>query len=204
MLLTLFIATNIFSQNNWPKGNIILKNGDTLRGYVRIPVKSRGGISFGKTFTSFKKTRDQKKKKYNHQDIDKIIFKYSETEIAIHEYLKINDKKYELFKLISSGKNKLYSREIQMQTTSMGAPVMGGAPTMVMNSGIYTNIEYYILKESKQIVEPILTYSTFGATFRESAKKAFYDCPGIVNKIQNKTYRKNDIFEMFDEYNNCK
>lgn len=204
MKLTLLIFTllvslnNCYSQYDWTKGKIVLKNGDTLNGSIKLPIASKPKFS-DKEKIKFRKGWKDPKRKIDETKIDKIIFNYTNGVTSTYEYLQISKNRKRLFRIINNGKAKLYTRK------------KANAGSSTMNFGKVHNTlyitydefhEYYILLENELIANPLIS-SNILISFKNRAIEYFSDCPKLIEKLRNETYTKDDVKIIVEEYNNC-
>ncbi|WAC02125.1 hypothetical protein N7U66_20505 [Lacinutrix neustonica] len=205
LLLLTFSMSLSFAQYSWTKGELILKNGTTLTGLIKLPTVSKDLIAFnGKEKVKFKTDKKAKAQKFEETQVNQIVFRNSDTETAIFEYIPISKKRTGIFKIITKGKATLYAKNVSVNNSSgpayMGG-VNGGTPMYYMYS--YADFdEFYVLRENEEIASPLITIRP-SRSFRHRAKEYFADCTSVVLKLKNKDYRKEDIKEMVEAYNNC-
>lgn len=209
LTIFLFLITFLtYGQYDWTKGELVLTNGDTLRGQIKLPKLSKNITAiYGKEKVKYRKNRKSKKKKYDESQVITVIFRNSESEIAFYEYLQISEKKKSLFKVIISGKVNLYARSIS---------VANAAPMNILDSNIgaynYSNPwsycfnnfnEFYVLRENEQIAAPLITVG-ISRSFKKRAMSYFEDCSAVVSKLYEEIYIKDDVRDVVQEYNQCK
>lgn len=196
--LFLFISCHSFAQRGWNDGEIHLKNGETKTGLVKIGMISKDllAIGLGDKVVRFKPAKKGKKRKYREPEVDYVILNGTRGNTnGRYEYVLVSDNKKELFRVISTGKVILYHRFVSMTSGSGGANGM-------MSSSTYEVDEYYALRESETIASPLIT-GRISKSFRKKAIAYFSDCPSLVAKLENKTYRKRDVEKAAKEYNRC-
>lgn len=199
------IAMNCYGQYDWTQGQLILKNGDTLVGEIRLPMISKNLVAInGEEKVTFRKHRQSEKTKYNESQVEKVIFKNSDSEVAYFEYVNLSETKKGLFKIITKGKAKLYARNVSMTSGSYmnngGASGFGGGMWNYSSSALN---EFYILRENEAAATPLVT-AGISRSFKQRAIEFFSDCPSLVSKLQDNIYGKNDILKVVEEYNkNC-
>lgn len=199
LLLFLFSITIGYSQYDWTKGELILKNGDTLRGLINLPMISKNLIVMnGKEKVKYRIDKKSKKQKYGEDQVQKIIFNISDTEIAYYEYIQISKNKKGIFKIICSGKANLYGRKVSMTSSSST-----GYNGIVGTTQTYSLNEFYITRKNEETASPLITVR-ISYSFKKRAMEYFSDCPKVVYKLEQKIYKKESIKEVIDEYNNCK
>jgi len=195
--LFLFVTCSFFAQNGWIAGEIFLKDGASYKGLLKISKVSKDLIAIGgDKVVRFKPAKKGKKKKYRQPEIDHIILNekggfYN----GFYEYVKVSEERRELFRAVITGKAILYQRNVNMTSSS------GGANGMMMTSS-YEVSEYYVLREGETLAMPLIT-ARISKSFKHRASNFFSDCPVLVSKIQDRTYRKKDIEKVVQDYNNC-
>jgi len=199
-LLCIFLSTYAFSQHSWTEGTLYLKNGTVKTGLLKFPQVSKDLIAFnGKQKVKFKKNKKAKKQKYDHKQVDKVVFSFPDSDEATYVYIAVAKKKYELFEKIVEGKATLYARSVSY-TRTVGHDFMTNQPVFY-DFNDYD--EFYVKKESENIASPLITLR-ISRSFKKRAMEYFANCPGLVAKLKDKTYRKEDIKEVVTIYNNCK
>ena len=194
-LFFLLAIGSMLAQRGWIAGDIFLNNGDTKSGLVKISLVSKDLVALGGGgAVKFKPTKKGKKAKYRPAEIDHIIL--NDTNYGgYYEYVAVSDKKKELFRAVVTGKAILYHRYVSMTSST------GGTNGMMMTS-TYEVDEYYVKRESETIAMPLIT-GRISKSFRHRAKNYFSDCPSLVAKLENQTYRKRDIEKVIMVYNRC-
>lgn len=201
-LLTISLS---YSQYNWTEGELVLKNGSTLKGKIKLPMISKNILAInGKEKVKYRTDRKSKTKKYDETQIAQVIFRKSATEIAYFEYIPTSKNKKGLFKVISAGKATLYARSVSISHSTpmyMG----GGAYASPVNYWHYSFSdfnEFYVIRENEKIASPLIT-ARISSSFKNRAMAYFSDCPEVVSKLETKTYVKKDIKDAIDAYNQC-
>lgn len=189
-LIGVLFTLSIYSQKG--SGTIFFKGGKTLQGTIKIAV---GDI------VKYKKDKKSKKVKYSFKDIDRIEM-YRGSDLDTYVFLKIKDQDNpKVLEEIETGRVNLY--RIVTEGTTAGMPMMNGmGGGMVMGMGhSYSLKSYYTLKQGE--VEATYLGSTrwFSKNFKKAASEYFNDCPTLVEKIQNREFKKSDIREIVDFYN---
>ena len=202
LLLINMIAVASYGQYDWTQGQLILKNADTLVGEIRLPMISKNIVAIhGEEKISFRKDRKSEKVKYGESQVDKVIFKKSDSEVAYFEYINLSDTKKGLFKIITKGKANLYARNVSI--SSGGYMTSGGVSGGMWNYSTTDFNEFYILRENESAVSPLVT-AGISRSFNKRAIEYFSDCPSLVSKLEAGIYGKNDILKVVEEYNkNC-
>tara|TARA_R110001583_G_scaffold35215_4_gene117423 strand:+ start:124 stop:759 length:636 start_codon:yes stop_codon:yes gene_type:complete len=204
LLFCLLTISFTYGQYDWTKGELVLKNGDTLRGQIKLPMISKNLIAFnGEEKVKYRKDRKSKKVKYDETRVEKVIFRNSDTEIAFFEYIQTSKNKKGLFKVISSGKATLYARSVSI--TSSTPMYMAGPNGGTWNQWNYSFSdfnEFYVSREKEKIASPLIT-ARISSSFKKRAMEYFSDCPKLISKLEKKIYVKDDIKDVVDKYNEC-
>ncbi|MDF4203280.1 hypothetical protein PXD56_09960 [Maribacter sp. SA7] len=194
IVLTFFFFINTFisfSQYTWTNGEVLLKNGKTVKGEVKIPVVSKDLIHFnGKSKVRVKDKVNGGKSVFNEDQVELIKFIFSEREIAYFKYIPVSKKKQEIFCIVSTGPVTLYGRSVGMTSTRPGV------------ISFHNLNEFYAQRANETIATPLFTARP-SKSFKKRAIEYFNDCPTLVSKLRNKTFNKDDIMAVVEEYNNC-
>ncbi len=196
-LLFLFLSASLsYGQYRWTNGQLVLKNGEILVGQIKLPMISKNLIAFnGKEKVKYRKKRKSKINKFDETQVKSVIFRRSDSEITYFEYIPISDNKKGLFQVITSGKATLYARSVSV--TSASAPA-GGFQVYSFNNFN----EFYVLREGEELASPMIT-ARLSRSFKKRAMDYFSDCSGLVAKLESKSFNKEDIKKVVEEYNNC-
>jgi len=199
----LFMTTCSYGQYDWTEGELVLKNGDTLLGQMKLPIISKNLVAInGKEKVKYRKHRKAKKEKFDETQVEKLIFKNSDFETAYFRYIQTSENKKGLFKIITSGNATLYARNVSV---SSGSPSYGGG----INGGFtywsysYSNFnEFYVSRKDEKIASPLIT-ARISRSFKKRAMEYFSDCLELVRGLENRVYVKTDIREVVKFYNSC-
>ncbi|MDC6387680.1 hypothetical protein PP182_03240 [Maribacter sp. PR1] len=196
-LLFLFLSASLsYGQYSWTNGQLVLKNGEILVGQIKLPMISKNLIAFnGKEKVKYRKKRKSKINKFDETQVKSVIFRRSDSEIAYFEYIPISDNKKGLFQVITSGKATLYARSVSV--TSASGPA-GGFQVYSFNNFN----EFYVIREGEELASPMIT-ARLSRSFKKRAMDYFSDCSKLVAKLESKSYNKEDIKKVVEEYNNC-
>lgn len=195
--LTLLITLSSFSQNQ--KATLFFRDGTSLEGLARI-------TNFGDKI-KFKKDKNSEKIIYNSQKVDKIVIRENDEDVTYQYKIIKNRKTPLLLEPLKEGKVTLY-RDLK-QGYSPGMQMGGyGVGGMGMNFGggrSYSISSYYVSKDNGNIVIHLGDKGTiFTKNFKKAASEYFKGCSELVKKIQSKEYRKRDVVEIVEYYNeNC-
>jgi len=192
LTLLLVITTTIsFSQYTWTNGEVILKNGKTISGEVKIPVVSKDLIHFnGKSKVRVKDETNGRKYVFNEDEVELIKFIYYDNEVAYFTYIPVSKKKKEIFCIITTGSVTLYGRAVGMTSSY---------PGMITFHNLN---EFYAQRANEEIATPLQTARP-SKSFKNRAIDYFSNCPTVVSKLKNKTLNKDDIIRVVEEYNDC-
>ncbi|UJH68396.1 hypothetical protein [Allomuricauda sp. SCSIO 65647] len=201
-IFSLFLLTIIssYGQNNWKYGELILRNNDTLKGFIQIPMINRAAIANSQKI-KFKENQGGKTIRYDYTSAQKLIFKGYDGEISLFEYIRTSQSKVQLFKRIYTGnKIRLYGRMVSEVFT--GQDVNGN----MTSTGFYPTDynEYYVIRKYERTATPLIKVGPFTKSFRKSAMKYFSDCPDLVTKLKNRTLSESDLPRIVKEYDQCK
>lgn len=184
------------AQYSWTNGQLVLNNGETLNGQIKIPMVSKNLIAFnGKEKVSYRTNRKSKKIKYGAEEVKMILFKNSIAGTAYFEYIPISENKKGLFQVIAKGKATLNARSVSV--TSASGPA-GGFQMYSFNNFN----EFYVIREGEKLALPMITARP-SRSFRKRAMEYFSDCPRVVLKLESRIYKKEDIKSVVEEYNEC-
>lgn len=196
VLLLLFcfgITSNVFSQKK--KCVIYFNDNTTIEGLGKI--RSDGAVKF-------RLNEDSDSKIYAADLIDKI--KINENGLTqTYRYKKEKGNFALWLKVIVEGKVNLYKNDISgFNFGPAGGAGFGGgfgAP-MSMSSGPV--IYYYVSHAGDTEVFKITSIGNISKNFKKAASEFFKDCPLLVEKVNAKTFKKDDIEEVVNFYNkNC-
>ncbi len=198
LLFSFSIST---AQKSWQKGTIFLKDDAVVEGILKLPIIKTNMLSFsGKEKVKYKADMSQRTKKYFEKDIDSIVL----SDNSLYRFIQISETKKSLCKLVQKGKVTLYSRQVVVVHSNQMYMGTGNNGGWVTTAGISNYpLEYYAFKKNQKIASAIVKYGPLGVSFKRNALEYFKDCEPITAKIKDKTYRKEDIVAIVEEYNNC-
>ncbi|MBC8755290.1 hypothetical protein H2O64_11435 [Kordia sp. YSTF-M3] len=200
-ILCLCFSLQTFAQYDWTEGTLYLKDGTVKEGLIKFPKVSKDLIAFnGKQKVRFKKSKKEKKEKFDHTQVAKIVFTYADSETAIYQYIAVSEKMYQLFKVITEGNITLYARTVSY-TTSSAVFFPGTLQPVTYDFNDFD--EFYILKKGEKIALPLITMR-ISRSFKKRALEYFADCPRVVAKLKDKSYREQDVRTVVRAYNYCK
>lgn len=174
--LTLLITLSSFGQKQ--KATLFFKNGVILEGFAHFG-------SFNSKI-SYKKTKKSKKLFFDAKTINKIIV-HSKKEDSEYHYRRIKGRNsYAFIKPTLKGKVTLYIIKTESDQN-------------------HKSITYfYVSKGVNEDLKELRSSLRHWTNFKKIASNYFKDCPKLVKKIQSKEFRKRDIVEVVEYYNdNC-
>jgi hypothetical protein len=195
LILILFVTTLCFSQKK--ECTIYLVDGTTKEGICRFKADDK---------VKFRVTEDSEAEIIPKEAIEKI--KLDENGIiGTYRYKNVTDEGGMWLKEVSAlGEVCLYSNKIPgkfyspMGGVSMGKAGSVVAPKVMMKSNDV--IDYYICHKTDATVLNIASKGAINFNFKKVASAFFKDCPKLVEKIQSKEYKKDDIESVVWFYNN--
>ncbi len=150
------------------------------------------------------KTENTKAEKFDFSDLEKVEIQ-SGDEKNTYVYIKVkeNDTK-KVLQQVSLGKVNLYKKVTEGHM--VGAPMSSGGGAPMMSSGYSYSISNYYVRKTNEIEATHLGSTLlFSKNFKKAASEYFSDCPTLVNKIQNKEFKKRHIEKVVTFYNTkCK
>ncbi len=217
----LFFVVKGYSQYSWTPGTIYLKNGETLTGKVKLSMQSAAPIIPAKDRAYYRKNKESEKQKFKISQIDSVVFtitfeleengeKLEKMRKATYVpvYLKSKKKHLRFVELLVDGKVRLLGRSVRVNGGGFSpTPVFNGSGGIAhmhySNYGFFSHNEIFVVKENENPVE--INNSSVFKSFKKKAKKYFKDCKALVQKINDKTFKEEDLVEITRYYNeNCK
>ena len=199
-LISAFLLISFSANCKKIPGYIITHEADTLFTLMKVSV---GWFSGNPSFNALQSkviyyTEDGKKQVLRPADAREvgIIYKGDTTRflsrpnnLAISTSL-FHDDGYIFLKLEEDGLVKLFSYEVQNHSGGFGA---AGA---VASAAITYSYDRYVLQYNKLPLQQVR-----GISFRRDMMEFFSDCPELVEKIDQRIYRKQDLQKIVKEYN---
>ncbi len=147
----------------------------------------------------FRINENSEKKFIDATLIDKVSIEEKD-EIVTYKYNKIIEKDtFEWMKLEIKGSINLYSI---INTTYASSIPTGNGNMSYSGGGTVSN--YYLNRENEDGVSKITSIGGISKNFKKAASEYFKDCPKLVEKIQSKYYKKDEIEDIVIFYNkNC-
>ncbi len=196
LTLTVFLF-NLSAQKT--KAILYFKDGEQKEGYGKLAASNS---------VKFKDSKKGKVEKYTRDDL-KAVKIYTDEGIKKYVYVKVeNYKKSILINEVMKGDLTLY-KETQYNSASSGFAV--GASNMNTGMGIglgggsSKTTQYFLLKKGR---DEAVNFGKKGEVitknFKKVAKESFEECPSFLTKVENGDFKRKDIVEMVEFYNeNC-
>ncbi len=181
------------------KATLYFRDGTTQTGLAKLFDLSNFG---GKI--KFRKDKNSNKIIYTSLEIDKISIRENDIYV-IYQYKIVENKgTIVLLELIAKGKVTLYRDQTQGYYSS-GTRMGGGFNSSGVGMGrSYSINNYYVSKDNKNVSHLGSKGTLFSKNFKKSASEYFKDCSELVNKIQSKEFKKRNIVDIVEFYNeNC-
>lgn len=168
---------NIYSQND--RCTIYFKDNTSVEGLGKVKVD--GNIKF-------RVNEDSESVIYEPTLIDKLKIQL-EGKTKTYQYIKIKNDIPFWAEIVLKGKVNLY------KTNSQGysdGPFRRPVTT------------YFVLHDGEKEAFKITAFNTMSKNFKNAASEFFKDCPALVEKVNTKTFKKDDIEKVVNFYNkNC-
>ncbi|MGY3793193.1 hypothetical protein [uncultured Aquimarina sp.] len=193
LVFAIFYSCSLQAQKS--SAILIFKDGTELKGFGKIK-------SFGKV--KFRKTKKDKAKKYKFDELHSVKI-YEGGELNTYVYKSIKDSEFpKVLQLITEGKVTLYKihTEGYYGTPNIGAGGFGGTGVGFGGGNYYSMNSYYVKRENEEEVTHLGSTHLFSKNFKKAASTYFKDCTSLVEKIQNKEFKKRHIREVVEYYNN--
>ena len=183
IVFAIFCFSSIHAQyDEWTPAKIILKNGTSFRGLVKLPthsgvnLSSEGTMSLGSNKVQYKKNRKSPKKKYGSDTLDEVIFGDEEFTTVHYKFIPIKKNKSVIMELIVRGNVSLYK------------------------ANSFENPKFYLIRHNEQVARLFID-SNNSRTFISRAKKYFSDCKNIVYYLESELYSFDNLIELVEDYN---
>ncbi len=178
IVISLLFFSSVYSQDEeWIPAKVVLKNGTSFRGLVKLPTDSRtnlssqGKLSIKTNKVLYKKNKKSEKVRYGSDTIEEIVFGDEQYVAEYYKYVPISKSKLILMERVLSGKVELYR----------------------------IDNKYYLLRKGEEKVLQIV--DSFNVFHPSRAKEYFADCDKIVYYLENDLYSLDNLYELVDDYN---
>ena len=180
VLIILFMGVHLYGQKNV---TLFFRNGDSL--------KVISYLSSGMTTIKYRTSEDSKKIRVSYRKVKKAVRHFTSSDITYTYKIKKGHTTPILLEQVTSGKMYLYKFNFTRNSSSGGG--------MSMSSD---HSEYYVCKDDSDVVTTFNASGVFIENgFRKKSVMIFKDCPELVKKIANKTWKMKDIPAIVDYYN---
>jgi hypothetical protein len=193
--------------DDWTPAKVVLINGTSIRGLVKLPRHSGNLISLGSSDFKFRKKRKSLTQKLGHKTVVEVVFGDEQFTLLRYKYVPIKPKKYALLEVISEGPVSLYSRDSGTYRPTSGHPAMLGpegslAPIIQPSLSIHDadDTQYFVKRKNEKVAKLIAKTNNL-KSFIAKAKDYFSDCKKIVYYLDNDLYNIDNITELVEDYN---
>lgn len=195
--ITVFITIACFGQNfkNPFKINdpieIYLADGTVLNGLGHIGYENK---------VVFKENKKAKKQVFDERTVSKIVFEKLGMDLILEYKIVKGSKAPLLLEPVVKGSITLY-RDIIEVNRAMNNGDINGSSNFLQGYNSYKITDYYISKNNEIFVEKITSTHPFSKNFKKAASIYFKNCPELVEKIESKEFKKDDIRRVVRYYN---
>ncbi|MFL1895660.1 hypothetical protein ACJRPK_08145 [Aquimarina sp. 2-A2] len=158
------------------------KDGKQLIGLGKI--RASGKIKF-------KKTKKDKAQNYSFDSIARATIHEPYGMVHYVRRKVSGTGNYAIVELVKQGKVTLYRTYDRSYRTMRSEPDQFGNGFVMSGSAPIKN--YYVQKEGEPAITHLSSNQLFSKNFEKTAAAYFEDCPVLVQKIQDKVYRKRDL-----------
>jgi len=190
LIICVFTTLSVL-QAQKTKAVIYFKNGDTIAGLGKIKGNS----------VKYRKNRKEKSSKLHFSKLERVKIYYTD-EITSYVYLKVkNQDTPKVFEEVTVGNISLYRTVSQSYNPGFGGGfgAMGG--TGFSGGYSYTIKNFYVKRREQDFVIHLGSNQLFTKNFKKAASEYFKDCPKLVKLIQNREFKKRDLIEIVEFYN---
>lgn len=167
-------------------------------------VKGLGKIS-GKSDLKFRKSRKDKKEKISFDELEWAIINDKEGNSKKYVQLEIKGKNKKIIvEELRIGRMNLYMNDFTSLGTGFASrsPIGSSGSLGFEGSNNYQVKNYFIKNEDEDYIEFFVSTDLFSKNFKKQARIFFQNCQLLVEKIESKQFKKKDILEIIDFYNN--
>ena len=194
-IVVAFLLFSFISIGQKTKGTLVFKNGNTKEGLVKLS---------GSHEVKFRANKKEKAVKFDFESLEYAQIYYGK-ESHIYKNVLVSGKDSPVvLEEIVKGSVSLYNLFSQGYSVGFAPMGAGGAP-MPTGGNFYSINNLYVLKEGETNATHLGSNQLFTKNFKAAASEFFKDCPVLVDKIQNKEFKKKEIKAIVEFYNsNCK
>ena len=182
---------------------LYLKDGTELKGH---------GNTYGDHSVRFK-TKGSKMQTYPLEELKKVVL-YEGDEKNTYVAIKIKGKRqyyhgkmhyYHTVRQVIEGPVSLYEyRILGGEPPGSFGPVGVGPGGMMVGGGTSTVTKYLVKRKNEPEATLLSPNNIFSKSFKNAAIDYFQDCPSLVEKIRNRTFKKKNVEALVKYYNyNC-
>lgn len=187
LLVLFFVLSALLGYSQLEPAEIVLNNGKKLS----VLAKIKGD------YIKYKTHKEAKREEIHFSTISSFEI-LAGKEKKTYKWVKVKDKNYRVLEEVCTGRVSMYlSTAIGYSPTP--SPGMGGFRGV---SNSYTIENYYLKRTTETEAEHLGSNQWFTKNFKDAASAYFSDCPELVEKIKNKEYKKRDLVEIVEYYNN--
>jgi len=177
------------------EATLYFKDGTVLKGYGKLKIN---GV------VKFRKTLDEKPKKHDFVVLEKMETTINEDSKVFVQVKVKNKEKLEILDLEIKGKLNLYIKINQGYNHNFSGNFEQGGMSIPTGVNFYSIQNYYVKRKDENQAFHLGSNQAFSKNFKKAASLYFSDCPELVNKIENKVYKKKDLKRIIKFYNeNC-
>jgi len=173
------------------KATLIFKDGTKMEGYGKRIIGDR---------IKFKTDKKARTRKYHFSELEKAIILDGDY-YSTYVYLGVKQDNFKVFKELAVGKVNLYLLETSGYSGPMYVGGAGNTGGWVGGQG-YQIKNLFVQRYGQNELIHLGSNQLFTKNFKKAATAFFKDCPELAKKIQDKTYRKSDIKNVVEFYNN--
>ena len=193
-ILVLF-SVKSFSQNQ--KATLHFRDDSEITGLGKIVGEQ----------IKFRKEKGAEKTFYDHTKIKWLIIRENDVDVEYHYKIIEGKGTILLLQILEAGNVNLYKisstyHNNKMMTSGFGGFGGFGGGMSFGVGGSFTISSYYVSKKDEdQVIHLGAKGTLFTKNFKKAASEYFKDCASLVEKIQNREYKKQNIVEIVEYYN---
>ncbi|WP_190808398.1 hypothetical protein [Flagellimonas sp. S3867] len=173
------------------EATILFKNGEVLTGLAKFK---------GEEKIIFRKTKKSEKQVFELDLVDTLKVHQKERSITYTQVRIKDSEKPKVLEMVSTGEKATLFRKISVGYNP-GVPAPGGYGTGAIPTH-YSISSSYVRKAGEDEAVYLGNNQLFSKNFKKGATELFQDCPSLIKKIENKEYKKKDIKDIIEFYNN--
>lgn len=192
-IITIFLFAHQITGAQETLATLVFKDGTVLKGLAKVS---------GRHHIRYRKSKEAKAKRIHFSKLKKADIAFEEG-IATFVYLPKKGKNNpKIYKQLVEGNVSLYFWNTGGSNVGYNAAAPGTfGGNRVVGSSFY--IENYFIKRSQDDGLILFTGSTmYVRGYKKAVKKFFKDCPRLIEKVKNKEFKREQIVEIVQFYNN--